>query len=196
MLQDTGNLNKRRLCRFVYRELLQALPEWLTGSNQGCSIMSSVEFPILVSYSQVTVFDHSLERPFNQWTDKHVAQGFSWRPGSAAFRTISESGQHLVTVTVDVIEDQQPPDAIRVIDVPFEVPSDGAVEIGSISDSSLLEIPPGTYRLRFECYEPVSGQAARIRFLFSRNTHPTFGIVRADPELNSEGQLLLTTSAA
>jgi hypothetical protein len=158
--------------------------------------MSSVEFPIHVSYSQVTVFDHSLERPFNQWTDKHVAQGFSWRPGSAAFRTIAEGGQHLVTVTVDLTEDEQPPGALRVIDVPFDVPADGAVEIGSISDSSVPEIPPGTYRLRYECYEPVSGQTARIRFLFTRNTNPTFEIVRADPELSPEGELLLTTSAA
>jgi hypothetical protein len=158
--------------------------------------VSSVEFPIFVSYSQVTVFAHSLERPFNQWTDKHVAQGFSWRPGSAAFRTIAEGGQHLVTVTVDVTEDEQPPGAIRVIDVPFEVPADGSVEIGSISDSSLLEIPRGTYTLRFECYEPVSGQTARIRLLFTRDATPAFSIVRADPELSPEGELLLTTLAA
>jgi hypothetical protein len=158
--------------------------------------MSSVEFPILVSYSQVTVFDHSLERPFNQWTDKHVAQGFSWRPGSAAFRTIAESGRHLVTVAVDVTENGQPSDAVRIIDVPFEVPADGAVEIGSISDSSLLEIPTGIYRLRFECYEPVGRQVARIRFLFTRDTSPTFHVARADPDLSPENELLLTTSAA
>jgi hypothetical protein len=158
--------------------------------------MSSVEFSILVSYSQVTVFDHALDRPFNQWTDKHVAQGFSWRPGSAAFRTIAEGGRHLVTVAVDVTENEQPPDAVRIIDVPFEVPADGAVEIGSISDSSLLEIPSGIYRLRFECYEPVSGQTARIRFLFTRDTSPTFQIVRTDPDLSPEDELLLTTSVA
>jgi hypothetical protein len=158
--------------------------------------MSSVEFPILVSYSQVTVFDHSLERPFNQWTDKHVAQGFSWRPGSAAFRTIAEGGRHLVTVAVDVTENGELSDAARIIDVPFEVPADGAVEIGSISDSSLLEIPTGTYRLRFECYEPIDGQAARIRFLFTRDTNPTFHIAHADLDLSPGNELLLTTSAA
>jgi hypothetical protein len=158
--------------------------------------MSSTEFPILVSYSQVTVFDHSLERPFNQWTDNHVAQGFSWRPGSAAFRTIAEGSQHLVTVAVDVAENEPSPDAVRVIDVPFEAPSDGAVEVGSISDSFLIEILPGLYRLRFECYEPVSSQAARIRFLFARDASPAFHIVRADPDLSPENELLLTTSAA
>ncbi|QGM46565.1 competence protein ComJ [Methylocystis heyeri] len=172
------------------------VPRWLTGSNQGCPMISSVEFPILVSYSQVTVFDHSTEGPFNQWTSAHVAQGFSWRPGSAAFRTIAESGPHLVTVIVDTIEGEQPADAIRVIEVPFEAPNDGVIEIGSISDSSLLEVPPGTYSLRFECYQPLSGQPARVRFLFLRKANPSFCIVRADPELNSEGQLLLTTSAA
>jgi Competence protein J (ComJ) len=159
-------------------------------------MMSSVEFHILVSYSQVTVFDHSLERPFNQWTDKHVAQGFSWRTGSAAFRTISEGGRHLVIVTMGVAEDVRPPNAVRIIDVPFEVPADGTVEIGSISDSSLLEIPSGKYRLRFECYRPVSDQAARIRFLFIKDASPIFHIVRADPELSPEEELLLTASAA
>lgn len=158
--------------------------------------MSSDEFPIFVSYSQVTVFDHSLERPFNQWTDRHVVQGFSWRQGSVAFRTLAESGQHLVTVTVDVIEEELSPEAIRVIDVPFEVPADGAIEIGSISDSSLLEIPPGMYTLRFECCAPVSSEAGRICLRFVRKTGSTFRIVRADPELHAEEEVLLTTSAA
>jgi hypothetical protein len=158
--------------------------------------MSSVEFSIFVSYSQVAVFARSLDRPFNQWTDRHVAQGFSWRPGSAAFRTIAEAGRHLVTVTVDVSEEAQQSDAVRVIDVPFTIPADGAVEIGSISDSSPFEIPPGTYKLRFECYKPVSGQAARIRFQFTRDSNPTFAIVSADPDLKPEKELLLTASAA
>ena len=158
--------------------------------------MSSVEFPILVSYAQVTVFDPSLERPFNQWTDRHVAQGFSWRPGSAAFRTISEDGPHLVTVEVDVTENGKSPNAARIIDVPFEVPADGFVEIGSISDGSLIEVPTGTYKLRFECYDPIDGQVARIRFLFTPDTNPTFHISRADPDLSPENELLLTTSAA
>jgi hypothetical protein len=158
--------------------------------------MSHVEFPILVSYSQVTVFDHSLERPFNQWTNKHVAQGFSWRPGSAAFRTVAEGGQHLVTVAVDVAETEQSPRAVRIIDVPFEVPADGNVEVGSSSDSSLLHIPPGIYRLRFECYEQIGSQVPTIRFLFTRNESPTFHIVRLDPDLKPGNELLLTASAA
>lgn len=158
--------------------------------------MTSVEISIFVSYSQIAVFDHSLENPFNQWTDKHVAQGFSWRPGSAAFRTIAEGGRHLVTVTVDIAEDEPPPSAVRIIDVPFEVPADGAIEIGSISDSSLLDIPSGLYRLRFECYNPVSGEPARLSFLFIRNASPTFHIVRADSELIPGEDLLLTASAA
>jgi len=156
----------------------------------------SVEFPILISYSQVVVFDRSLERPFNLWTDKHVAQGFSWRPGSAAFGTIAEDGRHLVTVAVDMTEGEQPLGAIRIIDVPFEVPAGDVVEIGSISDSSLLEIPAGTYRLRFECYEPVSGEASRIRFLFVRDASPTFQIVRADSGLSPANELLLIASEA
>jgi hypothetical protein len=176
--------------------ILRLLLERLTGSNQGRSKMSLVDFPILVSYSQVIVFDRALERPFNQWTNKHVAQGFSWRPGSAAFRTIAEGGRHLVTVAVDVTESGQPSDAVRIIDVPFAVPANGAIEIGSVSDSSLFQMSPGPYRLRFECYEPGGDHMARMRFLFVRDLNPKFRVVRADSDLSPENELLLTTSAA
>src|SRR5207249_8431330 len=97
--------------------------------------MESSELGISVSYSQLAVFDHSLERPFNEWTDRHVAQGFSWRPGSVAFRTIEEGGRHVVTVMLGAHESELAADAVRVIDVPFEIPLDGAIEIGSISES-------------------------------------------------------------
>jgi hypothetical protein len=92
-------------------------------------------------------------------------------------------------------KDEQP-EGIRAIDVPFEVPAGGMVRIGSISDSSLLEISSGKYRLRFECFEPVSGQAPRVRFLFVKDSNPAFRIVRADAELSPGAELLLTTSAA
>jgi hypothetical protein len=154
------------------------------------------ELTISVSYSQLAVFDHSLERPFNAWTDRHVAQGFSWRPGSVAFGTIEDGGPHLVTVRLDARESDPALDAIRVIDVPFEVPPSGAIEIGSISDSVLLELPSDIYQLRFECYERANSPTARLRLLFCRNSNPRFDIVRADSELNPGTDLLLIASPA
>jgi hypothetical protein len=154
------------------------------------------ELIISVSYSQIAVFDPSLERPFNEWTEKHVAQGFSCRPGSVAFRTIEESGEHLVTVGLTPGEGDAAPGAIRIIDVPFEVPPGGIIEIGSISDGARLKVPPGIYQLRFECYERANSPSSRIRVLFAMNDSPHFEIVRADSKLSPGADLLLTASAA
>lgn len=154
------------------------------------------ELTIAISYSQLAVFDHSLERPFNEWTDRHVAQGFSWRPGSVSFRTIEESGPHLVTVGLDANKSEPAQDVIRSIDVPFEVPSSGTIEIGSIADSVLFELPSGTYQLRFECCVRSNIAIPKIRLSFYRNSNPRFDVVRADPELNPDTDLLLIASPA
>jgi hypothetical protein len=68
-----------------------------------------------ISHSQVAVFDRSLERPFNLWTERHVAQGFTSRPGSAAFRTLEESRLHRVSVIVTPADVDVSSDALRVI---------------------------------------------------------------------------------
>lgn len=156
---------------------------------------NSVEFPIMVTYSQIVVFDRSLEEPFNDWTDAHVAQGFSWRPGSVGFATVEEGGYHLVTVEKDFGEGAPALSAVRVIDVPFEVPSDGFVEIASISDSNVIGLAPGTYQLRFECYAAGDTRPS-VRLLFSRRTSPVFRLVRADSGLEPSRDLLRTASPA
>ena len=154
------------------------------------------EFTIFISYSQLAVFHHSLKRPFNDWTARHNAQGFSWRPGSVSFLTIEEAGTHSVTAIVGVDEGELAPDAIRVIDVPFKVPPDGAVEIGSISDSKVLTLPSGMYQLRFEYYAGSNGRSPRVRLLFGRSDKPHFKMARADSELSPGADLLLTARPA
>jgi len=152
---------------------------------------------ISVSYSQLVVFDHSLDRPFNQWTDRHVTQGFAWRPGSVAFRTVEEGGQHLVDVIFEATEDDiVPPNALRVIDVPFEVPPDETIEIGSVSDSASFKIPAGLYCLRFECFERSGGSPPLIRLSFRRSSSPGFRVVRAGSDFSPEQPLVLTASPA
>ncbi|ALV28013.1 competence protein ComJ [Pannonibacter phragmitetus] len=95
-----------------------------------------------VSYRQLSVFASSLSQPFNDWTDQHVAQGFAWRPGSVSFRTMSEVGTHIVDVEVVDRLNAVHPDTLRAIEVPFEVPPDGEIEIGSISETVPLTLPP------------------------------------------------------
>jgi hypothetical protein len=158
--------------------------------------MSNNDASIFISYAQLAVFDHSLERPFNLWTDRHVAQGFSWRPGSVSFRTIEENGLHLVVCKLGALEDDIPILAIRVIDVPFEVKSGKRVEIGSISESKLVDVPQGIYQLRFECYGRRGDDFPRIKLIFFKTNDPTFRVVKADPELASAPEFLLTANPA
>lgn len=149
-----------------------------------------------VSYSQLAVFDPSMVRPFNEWNETHVAQGFSWRRGSVAFRTIQEGGPHLVIIRLKSFEDLPSQCAIRVIDVPFEVPPGGMVEIGSISDSVSIDLDPGSYQLRFEVLESTGGARPRVHLIFYKSSSPRFSLVRADSALDISRDLLLSASPA
>ncbi|HEY5965923.1 MAG TPA: competence protein ComJ [Xanthobacteraceae bacterium] len=109
-------------------------------------------FPLTVSHAQLAVFGSCLKKTFNFWTEKHVHQGFAWRAGSVSFRTIEEAGRHIVEVTVSSADIPISIDAVRVIEVPFAVPANGSIEVASISDAYPLELPPGGYALRFDCF--------------------------------------------
>ena len=113
-----------------------------------------------------------------------------------AFRTIEESGPHIVTVRLDRRESDPAQDAVSVIDVPFEVPPGGAIEIGSISDSVLIGLPSALYQLRFECFERTSGQPPKVHLLFYKNDNPCYHIVRADSNIKLGTELLLVASPA
>lgn len=156
--------------------------------------MSNILNPLDVSYSQVSVFDGSLKEPFNLWTEKHVSQGFSWRPGSASFRTIEESGLHSLEIAAISNDVEISSDAQRVIEVPFEVPSSGNIEIASISDSRHLILPPGHYALRFECSSHDGRN--KIKFLFIKNKNVGFHVLRADSDISGISNFLLEASPA
>jgi competence protein J (ComJ) len=147
--------------------------------------MTPISFPLEVSYSQIVVFDSSLEKPFNDWTDEHVQQGFAWRPGSVSFGALEGDGSYAIELVTEVAEVL--PQAERVIQVPFEVSPGGSIEIASIPDSRLVSIPPGVYQLRFECCPEL-----RVRLVIIKSQNPSFEIVRADAELSRTKDLVLT----
>lgn len=157
-------------------------------------VMSMRSFKLSVSHSQVVIFDPSLPRPFNFWTKRHSNQGFAWRPGSVAFRTVAGGGPHLVTVSVMAAAVDVPADAVRVIQVPFEVPPSGKIEVASVPDSKALQIQPGLYQLRFECLNGKS--VPEINLIFTKEDTPTFAILRSDSELSTVGELLLDAEPA
>jgi hypothetical protein len=149
-----------------------------------------------VSYSQLAVFASSLQQPFNDWTDQHVAQGFAWRPGSVSFRTMVEAGQH--SVDVEVVDHVRAihPEAVRAVEVPFEVPADGAIEVGSISETIPLTLPAGRCLLRCEFLRPAGTSGERVRLTFAKKDAPEFAVVRADRELSKLDKLLMSAKPA
>ena len=149
-----------------------------------------------VSYSQLAVFASNLSQPFNDWTDQHVAQGFAWRPGSVSFRTLSASGQHIAVV--DVVDRLGPvhPDAVRAVEVPFDVPVGGEIEIGSISETRRLELPAGAFLLRCEFLASTVEEVERVQLTFAKQDVRHFSIVRADRDVTVCGELLTTARPA
>lgn len=149
-----------------------------------------------VSYSQLAVFASALSQPLNDWTDQHVAQGFAWRPGSVSFRTMSEAGTHFVEIEVVDRLGAVHPDAVRAVEVPFEVPADGAIEIGSIAETVPLTLPAGSFVLRCEFLQSPGEGGDRVRLTFSKKDAAHFAVVRADPELAVSSELLITAEPA
>lgn len=143
-----------------------------------------------VSHAQLAVFVSSLKQPFHDWTDRHVGQGFAWRPGSVSFRTLVDAGAHAVEVNVADRMDPMRDDAIRVVEVPFDVHQDGALEIGSIAETLPVSLPAGTFVLRCEFLQPPSIEGERVAMTFARGEAARFAVVRADAELNPGDELL------
>lgn len=158
--------------------------------------MAATAFCIEVSYGQLAIFVSSLPRPFNDWTDRHVAQGFAWRSGSVSFRSILESGRHSVEIDFTDHVGAVHPEAVRAVEVPFKVPDDGAIEIGSISETVPLSAPAGSFLLRCEFLQPAGGDGGRARLTFASRDTPRFAIILADPELSIDGELLTTAQPA
>jgi hypothetical protein len=153
-------------------------------------------FELEISYTQVAVFDSTLTDPFNDWTDEHVAQGFTWRPGSVSFGTLENSGAISVGVFRSQVLDDRTSTAERIIVVPFTVPKHGAIEVASIGSSAALEVPPGEYELTFEHGRSQEGVMwANLYFrLVESPCAPR--IIRADAELNPPTVFVMTANPA
>lgn len=157
--------------------------------------MEKAIFSLEVSYSQIAIFLKGLEKPFNDWTNTHVAQGFSWRKESVCFGTLSGDGQCEVNVNTenDIIYNKE---AVRIIVVPFKVGKDG-IEIASITESIELDIPEGNYELVFSALSQASKEGNDIyEITFVKNDNPKERIILADDELMPPKKLLMKAKAA
>src|SRR5689334_20938010 len=74
----------------------------------------------------IAVFRPGLKDPFNEWTDAHGRQGFSWRGESVSFLALdADDPPNIIVEFLDAYT--QPMNALRVILVPFEVGSAGII---------------------------------------------------------------------
>jgi hypothetical protein len=153
-------------------------------------------FPLEVLFGQIAVFHKGQERPFNDWTDEHVRQGFAWRPESVSFRSVVEAGLHQIEVSSIDHLGEVSPDAIRAIEVPFEVHDGGDIEIASIVDSEAVSVPVGRLLLRCEFFDEGVPSAPRVRLTFAAKEAPRFAVARADKELVVPSVLLVTAQPA
>jgi hypothetical protein len=158
--------------------------------------MASKLIDLEVTHNQLAVFSSSLENPFNHWTDRHVAQGFAWRPGSVSFRTLRAAGLHRIEVRLAKSVGRREIRGARAIVVPFEVHEGETIEVASIPDSSVLSLPAGQYELVCDFDMPREGRPSTVRLLFAASTKPRFEVLRADEEISITEDLLRTAVPA
>ncbi|SFX68243.1 Competence protein J (ComJ) [Thermoactinomyces sp. DSM 45891] len=140
---------------------------------------------LLVSYSQVNVFNTDLQDPFNDWTDTHVQQGFSWREGSVSFGALSDWESKISVGLGDEIYTNE--QAIRSIVVPFHVEDNGITVTSILSEEFIFDIPQGSYELLFHAI-PLESQEkdlfkVRYEITFVSCATPSPRILKYDSEL-------------
>ncbi len=154
--------------------------------------MSEV-YDFFIFYHQLIVYDPTTAPVPNDWQERHVAQGFSWRPGEVSFSTLGDVGSLRVEVLVGGDLGVQP-DAVRAIVVPFSVSPPGHVTLSDCVNEETVGVPAGEYALLFEIgrLNEERGQEAewcRLSFVPGGDVQPE--ILRADTELSPQYPLLM-----
>jgi len=146
-----------------------------------------------IFYHQLIVFDESTAPVPNDWREQHVAQGFSWRPGTVSFATLGDFGDLRVEVRVadnlDVL-----PEAVRAVVVPFAVLPPGRVGLSDTVDDVTTRVPPGHYALLCEIgylseKEGEEAEWCQLTFAPRRDVQPEI-LLRADELLSPQYPLM------
>jgi hypothetical protein len=151
------------------------------------------KFAVDVSYRQLAVFVAGVDGPLNDWTAQHTAQGFSWRPGSVSFATLHESGRYdveLEVVKAAEIENR----SRRAISVPFVIPPKSTIEVGSVTEGTVLQLRAGTYQLVFQELSDRKRKLCRLAFVRDGDQQPA--ILIADKALKPLFPLLMSAEPA
>jgi hypothetical protein len=155
--------------------------------------VSTSNLQLSISYSQLGVFDARLKRPFNDWTARHVRQGFAWRKRSVSFRTLHSGGLTVLSI-INPTSLSLLGSCVRAITVPFEVTEGMELAVASIGQELGFDLEPAVYQLTFE--HGILDNQPWVRLHFIQTAEPVFLIVRQDAELCPEEHLLTTANPA
>jgi hypothetical protein len=154
----------------------------------------AIEFQLPLAWSQVSLFEANLTDPFNDWTDRHLSQGFTWRPGSVSFHLPFRQGE--IDISLDLIDDVQVTnDARRAIVVPF-TSWGGAIEVSTIAASEIIDLPTGRYGLLFQVGLRNGRQWVSFGLFESAIEAVEPVILRADDQMSLAGDLLMRAEPA
>ena len=147
-------------------------------------------FNLEISYSQFAVFEPSIKHPFNEWTEPHVEQGFSWREDSACFRSLIGDGKHSFTVSFNENLPDLYPKSVWAILVPMPLLYGRKFEVASIGDSVSLAIPFDVNGLMVQFVPPSSNERASAMIDLISIFSPRFAILKADGGLKRTTSLI------
>ena len=103
---------------------------------------------LLISYSQLAVYNSGSDQPFPDWSDEDLAQGYACQQGSVAFSTMEDT-----LCTVEMMSSSGVPEAegeaALCITVPFVVHAGQEVTASSVMSDSVQAAAPGAYNLVF-----------------------------------------------
>ena len=101
-----------------------------------------------VSYSQIAIFDAALDEPFNDWDGEAVSKGMSEGEQSVSFGMPADG---TAEVTYDVGPQGMPTDRSfdTILSSTIEVNGGKGVEIATITQSHLIDVANGRYRVIF-----------------------------------------------
>lgn len=150
------------------------------------------QFTLEISYSQIAVFNASLDRPFNNWTEEHFNQGFCWRKGSVSFRTAAKSGHgKIAIVRSEPLALRE--DAIIAISVPFEVTGQ-SIEVASVFKGEVVDMESGDYELIYQTGR--TGATPWIALQFIPHKVEVATILKGSEHLKPATQLIMTAEPA
>ena len=148
--------------------------------------MSTERVVVDVSCGQLCMFDAVLEAPFNDWSDRQYARGFSWRAASASFATLQHDGAHDIAIIIDKVVPVVAEEVVRAFRVPLSL-SSGRLEIGSIS-GTIIEIGTGEFRVQVELHALDDSGRAAVTVRLNRGGAPA-RVLEADDGVDDAGEL-------